>query len=211
MFSETKYTTWYFDIIEIGKNRSNDIHGEKHHIIPKSLGGSNSKDNLVRLTFREHFLVHWLLTKMCEGKNKKKMYHAFWSMTRISETNKRVVTSYQYELCRKIFLSNIGGTNNPMYGKTHSSETRKLIKNARKDQIITDETKEKIRKSMRGKNKGSANGMFGDTRYVGVKRSLEDCESMRKPKSRAICPHCNLEGGSNALKRYHFDNCKLKV
>ena len=22
------------------------------------------------------------------------------------------------------------------------------------------------------------------------------------------CPHCNLEGGSHAMKRWHFDNCK---
>ena len=24
------------------------------------------------------------------------------------------------------------------------------------------------------------------------------------------CPHCNLEGGTGNLKRYHFDNCKNK-
>lgn len=41
-----------------------DIYIEKHHIIPKSMGGSNSKDNLVKLTAREHYIIHWLLYKI---------------------------------------------------------------------------------------------------------------------------------------------------
>ena len=31
------------------------------------------------------------------------------------------------------------------------------------------------------------------------------------PKDQLQCPHCNKAGGSNAMKRYHFDNCKLKI
>ena len=34
---------------------------ETHHILPKSLGGTNNKNNLVILSAREHFLAHWLL------------------------------------------------------------------------------------------------------------------------------------------------------
>ena len=34
---------------------------EKHHIIPKSDGGSNENDNLVYLTAKEHFIAHKLL------------------------------------------------------------------------------------------------------------------------------------------------------
>lgn len=39
-------------------------YGEKHHIVPKCLGGSNSKENIVKLTAREHFIVHMLLVRM---------------------------------------------------------------------------------------------------------------------------------------------------
>ncbi len=35
-----------------------------HHIVPKSLGGSNEPSNIARLTFREHFLAHWLLFRI---------------------------------------------------------------------------------------------------------------------------------------------------
>lgn len=37
---------------------------ERHHVIPKSMGGSDGKENIVVLTAREHYLVHWLLYKI---------------------------------------------------------------------------------------------------------------------------------------------------
>jgi len=37
---------------------------ERHHVLPKALGGSNSKYNLMYLTGRQHFLAHWLLYKI---------------------------------------------------------------------------------------------------------------------------------------------------
>lgn len=36
---------------------------ESHHIVPKSLGGTNDKCNLVNLTAREHYVAHLLLWK----------------------------------------------------------------------------------------------------------------------------------------------------
>jgi len=37
---------------------------ERHHIIPKSLGGNNDHENLVVLWYREHYIAHRLLVKM---------------------------------------------------------------------------------------------------------------------------------------------------
>jgi len=59
-----KYSRWYKNITESARNRVSDSYTEKHHILPWSLGGDNSADNLVALTAREHFICHWLLTKM---------------------------------------------------------------------------------------------------------------------------------------------------
>ena len=79
---ENKYSKWYFNIIENRKLLGiPDEYSEKHHIIPKSLGGSNNDDNLISLTGREHFLVHWLLVKMTTGSEKIKMQHALWGMS----------------------------------------------------------------------------------------------------------------------------------
>lgn len=55
-----------------------DYH-EKHHILPKCLGGTNDKENLVLLTFREHYIAHLLLTKCYEDINaKRKMIYGLW-------------------------------------------------------------------------------------------------------------------------------------
>lgn len=39
-------------------------YGEIHHILPKSLGGSNSTENLIRLSAKEHFVIHLLLIRI---------------------------------------------------------------------------------------------------------------------------------------------------
>lgn len=80
MFINNKYTTLYFNIIRNAKekcrSKSKDTVLHNHHIIPKSMGGSNNKDNLVLLTVKEHRIVHRLLVRMTEGIARKKMAYA---------------------------------------------------------------------------------------------------------------------------------------
>ena len=47
---------------KLRKNKTNYIYYEKHHILPKCLGGNNDKENLVLLTAKEHYVCHKLLT-----------------------------------------------------------------------------------------------------------------------------------------------------
>ena len=64
VFLQNKYTKTYDAIIAKARLRHVQIgYTEKHHIIPKSLGGGNGH-NLVRLNVREHFICHWLLIRM---------------------------------------------------------------------------------------------------------------------------------------------------
>lgn len=42
-------------------NRSAGVGYEKHHILPRSLGGSDDETNLVYLTYREHYIAHRML------------------------------------------------------------------------------------------------------------------------------------------------------
>ena len=64
-----EYSKVYNRIIARGKERGHDkkkLEGyyEAHHILPKCLGGDDSKENLVLLTAKEHFICHLLLEKM---------------------------------------------------------------------------------------------------------------------------------------------------
>lgn len=46
------------------RSKGPDVYYEEHHIKPRCLGGSEDESNKVLLTAREHFLIHWILTRI---------------------------------------------------------------------------------------------------------------------------------------------------
>ena len=130
-----KYTRWYNTIIEQARDRITDGYTESHHIQPRSLSGTDNKDNLVNLTAREHFVCHWLLTKMHTGESRAKMIYALNGMKRGNEFTQRYktkITSRVYENLKKEFSRVHSAT---MKGKTPINKGR----------AMTEEQKEKIR------------------------------------------------------------------
>jgi hypothetical protein len=105
MFLNNAFSKKYFDIIK--NNQIVDIESvycEKHHIIPKSFGGSNKKENTVYLTAKDHFRCHQLLINFTKGADNGKMWNALWRMMRlnlIDEANQREEAN--------TLMSNIGG------------------------------------------------------------------------------------------------------
>lgn len=88
---KNKYYSWYQSIIlnRLTQKPSLDIYCEKHHILPRCIGGTNAANNVVLVTGREHFLLHLLLTKFITGKkNALKMLCAFNSMCMKSKYHK---------------------------------------------------------------------------------------------------------------------------
>ena len=125
IFKNNKYTRWYFSIISNRKTRilSENIYTEIHHIVPKSMGGTNYYSNLIELTAKEHFLVHWLLTKMCiKSSDTRKMQYAMRSMS-WDKTGKRIIFGWQFEL------------------------SRKKVSESSRDRKVSESTKEKISKA----------------------------------------------------------------
>jgi len=53
---------WELLYTKLITERSTSV-GERHHIIPKSLGGDNSSSNLVTLSHRDHTLAHYIRYK----------------------------------------------------------------------------------------------------------------------------------------------------
>jgi hypothetical protein len=120
------YPKIYNQIIERAKTRQLEGYKEKHHILPKCLGGSNDKENLVGLTAREHFLCHMLLVEIYPKENKLK--HALFLMAigkqKVKERN-YVIGSRVYERLKTEYsdmLKNI----------PKSSVTRKKISESKK-------------------------------------------------------------------------------
>lgn len=111
MFIENKYAVWYKELIANAQKRVGDCdtYYERHHILPKSLGGKNTKDNLVNLTAKEHFIAHALLVRMVSGDSKRKMAYAFNCMALINgvEQSNRKISSRLFEYNKKI-ISDLG-------------------------------------------------------------------------------------------------------
>ena len=103
------YQKIYNQIIERAKERILEGYKEKHHILPKCLGGSNDKNNLVELTAREHFLCHRLLCEIYP-KNDKLWYALFLmaiGKNRHSKTDPYKISSRTYEFLKLNFIENI--------------------------------------------------------------------------------------------------------
>lgn len=92
------YLKHYNLLIETRKNLVRDCYTENHHIIPKCYGGSDSPDNIVRLSAREHFVAHWLLWRANRDKKSASMFNA---MLRASKGQKRYKSSRGYKEARE--------------------------------------------------------------------------------------------------------------
>lgn len=119
------YARIYYQIIE--RRIQNTLVGyvEEHHIVPVSLGGSNSKDNLVKLSAREHFICHWLLVKMhkrCKISYYKMLKAFNMMLVAHSTTQDRYckMTSKLFEIYRKDLAKSLSfsqqGENNSQFG-----------------------------------------------------------------------------------------------
>lgn len=123
IFINNKYTSWYYSIINNAANRTVNGYTERHHIIPKSLGGDNTSTNLIRLTAREHFMCHRLLIKMTTGNEKIKMLHALGMFAQCNPLQKRIFNSREYELIRKAIIEARTGTKRPGIGGVKKGST----------------------------------------------------------------------------------------
>jgi hypothetical protein len=172
-----KYTRWYTQITDRARNRFTKDYTERHHIKPHSLGGTDDADNLVNLTAREHFICHWLLTKMTTGEDRAKMIYALNGMKRSNKFAQRYetkITARVYENLKKEFSA------------VHSA-TMKGREPWNRGVPITEEQREKNRKAATGKKRSAEAIAKTVAKQTGQKRSQETKDRIRaalkgKPK-----------------------------
>lgn len=205
MFKQNKYCKWYFSIIKKAKSRIISGYTEKHHIIPKSLGGKDTDDNLVILTAREHFICHLLLIKMVDTTFKYKMVYAAWQQSRPNKNKSIKVTSRVYDKLRKqLSESYIGRKRAPF-----TDEAKRNMKNAaqnRKKVVYTEQRIQHIKQLGKRDKNGDKNPFFGKTHSDEFrKRKAEHNRS--RPK--VFCSHCRQYFDVGMANRWHLDKCKL--
>lgn len=106
----------------------------------------------------------------------------------------RDISDSLVNICDGGISNHLPGKLNGMFGKKHSDAAKQKIRERRKTQTFSLETRAKISKA----NAGSNNAMYG------VKRP----EVNERSNKHVMCPHCEIEGQFLAMKRWHFDNCK---
>jgi len=58
------YAAHYEKLIARARSRTLTGYKERHHVLPRCMGGDDSPQNLVELTAEEHYVAHQLLCKM---------------------------------------------------------------------------------------------------------------------------------------------------
>lgn len=229
IFIDNKYSRWYYQIIEQSKTNPSTGYTEKHHIIPRCLGGGDTPDNLIVLSARQHFVCHRLLTKMTTGKAKSKMVLAVWSFIRQSKDQQReTITGRKYEVIRKqhsqVMSELMSGPNNPMYGKKHRPEVGLAVSRQNKGRKRSEETKQRMRKAFKTRPQSMPEYYTAERRrkmseISSQKRHSEETKKkmskMRKGKNPVwtqveyTCEHCGKSGkGISNYNRWHGENCK---
>ena len=108
--TDNKYTKTYNQITTRAISRIIVGYRENHHVVPRSMGGTNAKSNIVSLTAREHFICHWLLTKMVTGADRAKMVYALRMMRVSNDLQNRYetkITARVYEKYKKEHAINL--------------------------------------------------------------------------------------------------------
>ena len=218
------YQKIYDTICKRGQERilPKDVYTEKHHIVPKCLGGGNEKSNLTVLTAREHFLVHYILTRIYP--NNSKIWNAMKKMLYYKSAGqlRYIPNSKMFEMIRSEINKQFSGTGNPFFGKKHTEETKQILslkhigrfcgpKSPKYGIAVSDETKSKISNANKGKTrtnefkiklsekmKGEKNHFYGKTHsmetieIIKFKRSLQIITNDTKAKIKS-----SMEGEKN--------------
>lgn len=158
------YEKIYNQIIQRASNRTIIGYSEKHHIIPKCIGGTNDKNNLVELTAREHFICHKLLCKMYPDSSKLK--YAIWAMCRQRKSKTRcyTISSREYDFLKSEAFKNglsieirqkMSNSKKGKPGRPHSNLTKNKLREYAKTQFqdgMPIETKQKISNTLKNKH-----------------------------------------------------------
>ena len=128
----------YDKLIKKAKLRVLDegVYYETHHIVPRCQGGNNSKDNLVKLTAKEHYLAHALLAKHYGG--------VHWKAARMMGYGKRnskgdKITGAMFSYTKEKWAKTILAEGNPAFKRERSLAVRNKISLSLKGRKQTEE------------------------------------------------------------------------
>ena len=196
------YQKHYFLLTERAKTRHLDGYVERHHIVPRCMGGTNETTNIVDLTPEEHFLAHQLLVKiypevgklvlaalmMTTDKTGKRLNNKLfgWLRKRMSSTISKMNKANAATRCKK--------SGETQRGKKLSEEHRAKLALANKKRKHSPETKAKQRAAALARSDEEKQARNQ------VKQTPEYREAMRKQSANKVWMFHQTEGTSFTKK-----------
>lgn len=77
-------------------------YSERHHIVPRCIGGTDDEENLIYLTLKEHFIAHKLLHE--ENPENKSLFYAYW---RMCNSHQDIATPEEYAEARARYIDSV--------------------------------------------------------------------------------------------------------
>ena len=212
------YNEFIQNILDIrGRFNCGDEYHERHHIIPKCIGGDNKEENLIDLFAKEHFEVHRLLA--LENPENEGLVYAWWMMSHNTNNNTQdryELTPEEYEEAKKAFSKvsserakqyvgdknpnygnhKLAGENAPWYGKHLPKEVRVKISEKAKGRKLPIEVVRKVAEVNRGSH-----------------RTLEQKQRMSEAaKRKYLDPNNHLIGDKHPMfGKHHSEETKHKI
>ena len=146
----------YNEFIEACKLK-NPNPSQKHHIIPVCMGGTNSKENLIKLSYEDHYEAHRLLA--LENPDNEAIVDGFTRMSDLNsfvqrcEALRQMGLQHPTEETKKRMSESGKGTKKP----AHTEEWKKQISEKLKGIPKSEETKKRMREAAKDK-KGTTTG-----------------------------------------------------
>ncbi len=182
---------------------------EKHHIVPRCLGGSDDPSNIAVLTAREHYIAHQILVKLYPG-NVGLIFGA--RLMTVNVNNSGRVNNRLYEWL-KVKAAEASSQVNK--GRIHSQATKEKLSSIRKGRQpwnhgvpSTEEANRKRSETQKARFATQEHHLKGKPAHNKGKPSPKKGVSSG-PKEVFSCEVCGKQvGGASNYKRWHSTNCK---
>lgn len=182
------YQLHYDRLIQRARDRqlAKGVYSERHHIVPKCLGGSNDTSNLVRLTAEEHFVAHLLLIKIHPGN--ALVAFAIQAMTMKNKNLKKRIGNKLYGWARRAFAKAVSET---MTGRPVSEENKK------KNSVLMTERMLTEKNPMRNEEFKAAHKIVMKSRFSGDNNPARRTDVREKMCCKRPC----MQGDGNPMRR----------
>lgn len=203
------YQKIYNNLINRATRRISEGYVEKHHIVPRCLGGTDAKENIVNLYPEEHYLAHLLLCKLNKGNSR--LLYATMNMTTGSMINNGKRNNKAYGWLRRQYAESMSGDNNPnrrnpnlqkeaakkRVGQKRTEETKIRMSLAQKGRIFSEETKRKMAEAAKNrptiseetraklKSRTPNKGMLGKTMSTETKAKMSASQQGKRMSEEA--------------------------